>query len=159
MADLVEAVVEDPRWRAMAIDELAQRAARATLLAAGLDPEGCEISLLAADDARISELNAAFRGKPVPTNVLSWPSEERPHPGEPRFLGDVALAYDTCVREAEAAGVAPADHVAHLVAHGILHLLGYDHETDAEADAMEAIERKILEILGLPDPYKPQGRP
>jgi probable rRNA maturation factor len=159
MPDLVEAVVEDSRWRTMAISELATRAANAALQAVGLDPEDCEISLLAADDARIAELNATFRGKPAPTNVLSWPSGEKPRAGEPRFLGDIALAYDTCLREAEARGVDPADHVTHLVAHGVLHLVGYDHETDAEADVMEALETKILERLGLPDPYRFQGRP
>ena len=78
--------------------------------------------------ARIAALNADFRGKPAPTNVLSWPSGEGPAaPGEPRFLGDLALAWETCLAEAEAAGIAPADHVTHLVVHGVLHLVGYDH--------------------------------
>lgn len=156
MADLVEAVVEDPRWEALGIEALAERAARAAVEASGLDAEACEIGLLAADDARIAALNAAFRGKSAPTNVLSWPSGEGPAPpGEARFLGDLALAYETCLAEAEAAGIASADHVTHLVVHGTLHLLGRDHGTDAEAEAMEAMETKILATLGVANPYKP----
>lgn len=155
MADLVEAVVEDPRWEALGIAALAERAARATIAAAGLDAEACEIGLLAADDARIAALNAEFRGKPVPTNVLSWPSGEAPGvPGEARPLGDLALAYETCLREAQEAGTAPADHVTHLVVHGTLHLLGHDHEAEAEAKAMEALETIILATLGVANPYR-----
>jgi probable rRNA maturation factor len=151
---LVEVVIEDPRWEALGLEALAGRAARAALVAAGTDPEGCEIALLAADDARIAALNAEFRGKPVPTNVLSWPSGEGPAaPGEARFLGDLALAYETCMAEAAAAGIAPADHVAHLVAHGALHLLGHDHAEDAEAEAMEALEAKALASMGVANPY------
>lgn len=157
MADpppLVEAVIEDARWAEMDVAALAERAARATLASAGIDPAGCEIGLLAADDARIAGLNAAFRGKAAPTNVLSWPSGGGPvAPGEPRFLGDLALGFETCAREAADAGVAPAHHVTHLVVHGVLHLLGRDHAEDAEAAAMEALETKILVSLGAPDPY------
>ncbi len=156
MPELVEAAVEDPRWEALGVAALAERAARAAVAAAGLDPEHCEIALLAADDARVAALNAAFRGKPAPTNVLSWPSGEGPAaPGEGRFLGDLALAYETCLREAEEAGVAPADHVTHLVVHGTLHLLGRDHASDAEAEEMERLETKILATLGVADPYRP----
>jgi probable rRNA maturation factor len=150
----VEAVVEEPRWEALDLPALANRAAIATLAAAGLDPAACEIGVLAADDARIATLNAAWRGKAGPTNVLSWPSAEGPAaPGEARFLGDLALAYETCAAEAVAASVAPADHVTHLVVHGVLHLLGHDHEDDAEAEAMKALERKVLASLGVADPY------
>lgn len=152
---LVDVVIEDARWEALGLEALAERAARAALAAAGEDPDAGEISLLAADDARVAELNAAFRGKSAPTNVLSWPAEAAPAaPGEPRFWGDLALAYDTCLREAAAAGLEPADHVAHLVVHGALHLLGHDHEDDAEAEAMEALETKILASLGVANPYK-----
>lgn len=152
---LVEAVVEDPRWEALDLEALAERAARAALLGAGQAVAGCEISLLAADDARVAALNAAYRGKSAPTNVLSWPSDEtEPDPDGALFLGDIALAWETCMAEAEAGGIAPADHVTHLVVHGVLHLLGYDHEVEAEADAMEALETKILAGLGVPDPYR-----
>ncbi len=154
-APLVEVVIEDPRWEALDLPALAERAARAALAAAGGDPEGSEIGLLGADDARIAALNAAFRGKAAPTNVLSWPSGEGPAaPGEARFLGDLALAWETCRAEAEAAGIAPADHVTHLVVHGVLHLLGHDHADDAEAEAMEALETKILASLGVANPYR-----
>jgi len=150
---LVETVVEDPRWGALGVEALAERAARAAVAAAGVDPDGCEIALLAADDARVAALNAAFRGKAAATNVLSWPSGETAAPGEARFLGDMALAYETCLAEAAATGVPPADHVTHLVVHGVLHLLGHDHETDAEAEAMEALETKVLASLGVANPY------
>jgi probable rRNA maturation factor len=161
MAELVEVVVEDPRWSEAGVEAVAERAAAAALTAAGRDPELHEIGLLACDDARIAALNAEFRGKPTPTNVLSWPAfagqppEEPPGlPGEgPLFLGDLALAYDTCLREAEAAGVPLADHVAHLVVHGVLHLLGHDHGDDAEAEAMEDLESKVLARLGVANPY------
>jgi probable rRNA maturation factor len=161
MAELVEVVVEDPRWAEAGVESVAERAAAAALTAAGRDPELHEIGLLACDDARVAALNAEFRGKPTPTNVLSWPAfagqapEEPPGlPGEgPLFLGDLALAYDTCLREAEAAGVPLADHVAHLVVHGVLHLLGHDHGDDAEAEAMEDLESKVLATLGVANPY------
>jgi probable rRNA maturation factor len=151
---IVEVVLEDERWTELEIDALAERAARAALLGAGVAPERCEISLLAADDARVAALNAAFRGKAEATNVLSWPAGAGGgDDGERAFLGDVALAWETCMREADAAGVPRPDHVAHLVVHGVLHLLGHDHEGDAEAEAMEATEAKILASLGVADPY------
>ena len=161
MAELVDIVIEDPRWSEAEIGAVAERAAAAALTASGRDPELHEIGLLACDDARIATLNAEFRGTPAATNVLSWPAfagqapEEPPGlPGEgPLFLGDLALAYDTCLREAEAAGVPLADHVAHLVVHGVLHLLGHDHGDDAEAEAMEDLETKALATLGVANPY------
>ena len=163
MLEPVEVLVEDARWGDAGIGAIAERAARAALVAVGRDPELHEIGVLACDDARIAALNAEFRGKAVPTNVLSWPAfagqapEEPPGlPGEgPLFLGDLALAYDTCLREAEAAGVPLADHVAHLVVHGVLHLLGHDHADDAEAEAMEDLESKVLATLGVANPYSP----
>lgn len=167
MPEVVETVVEDPRWEAAGIDLVAERAARAALVAVARDPELHEIGLLACDDARIAALNADFRGKPQPTNVLSWPAfdgaapDEPPGlPGEgPLFIGDIALAYDTCAREAAAAGVTLADHAAHLVVHGTLHLLGHDHAADDEAETMEAIESKALATMGIADPYSREERP
>jgi probable rRNA maturation factor len=164
--DALDVVFEDNRWETLAFEPLCQSAAVVTLTHLGLDPTEAEVTVLACDDARIAELNADFRGKPRPTNVLSWPAEERAadQPGavpllpEPSFdgaleLGDIAISYDTCAREAEAAGKPMADHVTHLMVHGLLHLLGYDHENDADATLMEKIEVEILGKLGIDDPY------
>jgi probable rRNA maturation factor len=167
MEPLVDTLTEDARWEGFGLADLAERAARETLLALRLLPEGFEISLLGCSDARIAELNADFRGKPQPTNVLSWPSEERgaeadggqpdrPHPGEPGMpeeLGDIAIAWETCAREAAEGGKTPEDHVTHLIVHATLHLLGYDHVRELDAALMEACEVRILARLGLPDPY------
>ncbi|MFO1142122.1 MAG: rRNA maturation RNase YbeY [Amaricoccus sp.] len=161
MPEVVEAVVEDPRWEAAGIVAVAERAARAALVVAGRDPELHEVGLLAADDARIAALNGEFRGKAAPTNVLSWPAfagpvpEEPPGlPGEgPLFIGDVALGYETCAREAEEAQIPLTEHAAHLVVHAVLHLLGHDHAEDAEAESMEALEAKALASMGVANPY------
>lgn len=162
----VEVMIEDERWEAVGLEALADEAVRAVLTAVGRDPECHEISLLACDDARIAELNAAFRGKAVATNVLSWPSFSGvvPEPesggtGEALFLGDLALAYETCAAEAAAGGRPFEAHLRHLVVHGVLHLLGHDHESDAEAEEMEALEAKILARMGVPDPYDWIARP
>lgn len=152
----VEVILEDQRWAGIRLGEVAGAAARATLEALGRDPDAHEISLLGCDDARITQLNGQFREKPRPTNVLSWPSGEVgvPEEGEdPVFLGDMALAYETCAAEADAAELALSAHVTHLVVHGVLHLLGYDHDDDEQASDMEAIEVKILASLGIGNPY------
>ena len=160
----VEVVIEDDRWTEAGLEELAGRAADATLAHLGLDPAAWEIAVLACDDARIAALNADFRGKPRPTNVLSWPAEERaadapgaapasPSADEGPELGDIALAFETCAREAAEAGRPLGAHVSHLVVHGTLHLLGYDHVRDAAAELMERIEVEVLASLGIPDPY------
>jgi probable rRNA maturation factor len=165
---VVDLVLEDARWEIAGIAAIADRAVPAVLDAAGLDPAAHELSLLATDDARVAELNRAFRGIDAPTNVLSWPAFAAADPdamrgalagalvppGEPVFLGDVALAYETCVREAAAEGKPLGDHAAHLIVHGVLHLVGHDHEEDAAAERMEALERKTLALLGVPDPYR-----
>lgn len=136
--------------------------ARRTLEAAcpGIGPAG--ISILLADDAAIHALNRTWRGKDSPTNVLSFPATETaegdlPEPefaGVPLELGDIALAYETCERESGTQGKRFADHVAHLVLHGVLHLLGYDHLDEDEAQRMEALEIRILAGLGIADPYE-----
>jgi probable rRNA maturation factor len=111
------------------------------------DGHGAELSLAFTDDTRIHRLNKDFRGKDRPTNVLSFPQESGP------LLGDVILAAETVHREAALAGKPLEDHMAHLIIHGFLHLLGYDHEADADAEAMEALERAALMRLGISDPY------
>lgn len=160
-------IIEDARWEALDLDSLAAKAIGAALADRGLDPDGCEVTVLACDDDRIAVLNGDFRDKPVPTNVLSWPAEDRapgtpgdiPRPPRPGIdglceLGDIAISYDTCDREAQAARRPMSEHVAHLLVHGVLHLLGYDHETDADAALMEGLEVKILGKMGLDDPYR-----
>jgi probable rRNA maturation factor len=171
---LVEALVEDGRWEELGLAALAERAARATLARLGLEPDFYEISLLACSDKRIAELNEDFRGKPQPTNVLSWPSEERsarragemphlpaPQPPLPVGLGDVALAWETCQREAREAGRPLEHHALHLLVHGTLHLLGFDHDRDRDAELMEGLETEILRELGVADPHAPvaEGAP
>jgi probable rRNA maturation factor len=106
------------------------------------------VILLASDDA-VRELNASYRGQDKATNVLSFPAPPNPA----GHLGDIALAYGVCATEARTQGKPLADHLSHLVAHGVLHLLGYDHETDGDAEVMEDLERAILTPLGIPDPY------
>ena len=167
MSGIVDIVIEDARWEAFGLEALAERACAAALQGAGLGAEGYSVVLMGCDDARIALLNADFRGKPQPTNVLSWPSEERaaetagaspeqPEPGDsddPCELGDIAIAWETCLREAEEQGKPMQDHVTHLVVHGLLHCLGYDHVENADASLMEGLEVEILASLGLPDPY------
>ncbi len=162
---LTDTIIEDDRWQALDFAALAEEAAQATLAHLGIAAEDWEIAVLACDDARIAALNADFRDKAGATNVLSWPSEERsaeepgglPEPPEPGFdpeLGDIAIAYDTCAREAEDAGKPMAEHVTHLVVHGVLHLLGYDHIRDKDATLMEGLETAILGKMGIADPYR-----
>jgi probable rRNA maturation factor len=167
MEPLVDTLTEDARWETAGLSALADRAAAAVCDDLGLAPSGFQISLLGCDDARIAALNADFRGKAQPTNVLSWPAEDlaadtpgaepaRPLPGDPAdpwVLGDIAIAWETCKAEAAAAGKPLADHATHLLVHGILHLVGYDHQTEPDAALMEGIETRILARLGLPDPY------
>jgi probable rRNA maturation factor len=144
----VEVLVEAEDWASCLADVsgLAARAAEAALSAA--DARG-GLAVLLADDDRLAGLNAAFRGRSGPTNVLSFPAPANPE----GWLGDVALAFGTCLREAEAQDKRLEHHLQHLVAHGVLHLVGYDHETESEASAMEGLEVMILAGLGAPDPY------
>ena len=167
MEPLVDTVIEDARWAALGLDSLAERAARAALADLGLQAEGFSLCVMGCDDARIAVLNADFRGKPRPTNVLSWPSDERaaefvgespelpaPRPADdPLHLGDIAIAYEICEREAAEQKKSLSDHVTHLLVHGLLHLLGYDHIEDEDAALMEGIETRTLATLGIADPY------
>ncbi len=111
------------------------------------------LTILLADDETIQDLNARFRGKDAPTNVLSFPAPATAQP----HLGDIGLAYGVCAREAVEQGKLLAHHLMHLTAHGVLHLLGYDHDCDADAEVMEGLERDILSALGVPDPYASDG--
>lgn len=160
----VDVVIEDARWSEVNIEALAETATDAALDGLGLEPSVFEVSLLACDDTRIAALNTDFRAKPQPTNVLSWPSDERsamaegeapvaPALPQDAELGDIAISYDTCAAEADAAGKPFADHVTHLIVHGTLHLLGYDHIREGDAALMENLEVEILGNLGISDPY------
>lgn len=157
----IEIEVEDDAWTATLPDcaAIVERAADAALSSPPLweggegDKGGGGITILLTDDAAIRQLNADFRGKDAPTNVLSFPAAATAWP----HLGDIALAYGVCAREAGAQHKSLDHHLMHLTVHGVLHLLGYDHHTDAEAEAMEGVERAILSKLGVSDPYAPPG--
>ena len=150
MEDELETIIEAEAWE-MALPDAEALAARVFAAARAREPRLMgSAALLLTGDAAVRDLNARFRGKDAPTNVLSFPSDE-PAPG---FLGDIALGYETCARETREKGVTLADHAAHLIAHGLLHLVGYDHIEDADAEEMERLETEILAGLGVSDPYR-----
>jgi probable rRNA maturation factor len=155
----VDVAVEAPGWAdaVPGAEALAERAARAAAEAAGGVPAaGAELSVVLSDDAAVRALNRDWRGKDRPTNVLSFPQAEESvtiAEGFPILLGDVVLALETCAREAEEQGRPIADHVAHLVVHGVLHLMGHTHDDDGPALRMEALERVVLASMGIADPY------
>jgi probable rRNA maturation factor len=141
-------LVEDPKWRthrglAARLTTAAEAARKAVRLKGAF-------TILLANDRKLRALNRDFRGKDKPTNVLSFPSADG-------YAGDIALAYGVTRKEAKAAGKTMADHATHLVVHGVLHLAGHDHERPKEARAMESLEVKILERLGIADPYAIPG--
>ncbi|QPH55213.1 rRNA maturation RNase YbeY [Pontivivens ytuae] len=161
----LDIVIEDERWQAHPLTRWAETGTRLALDAARV-PEGYEIVVMACDDPRIAALNAEFRGKAKPTNVLSWPAHDlaplvpgeapaKPPPpdGFDDALGDIALSLDTLTREATEQEKPLEHHAIHLILHATLHLLGYDHETDADAALMERIETAALASIGIPDPY------
>ena len=160
----LDAAIEDP-WPAGEWEALASRATEAAgKVAPELANPRLSTSLLFTSDAEIHALNREWRGRDKPTNVLSFPMLTREQmlalgaEGPPELLGDIALAYETCAREAADKGIALRDHAAHLIVHGMLHLCGYDHETSPEeAEAMEALEIEALALLGIANPYTDQN--
>lgn len=170
---LVDLIVEEPGWTEELPDlaALADAAARAALAEQGLDAASWTIGLLACDDGRIAALNRDFRGRDRATNVLSWPAFALA-PGQPgarppsppesgpglqsglrRPLGDVAIALQTTRREAAESATHLKDYAVHLMLHGCLHLLGFDHQTDEDAEMMEGIETRALARMGVTNPY------
>jgi probable rRNA maturation factor len=142
-------VVEDPNWRrSRGLPKKLIAAAEAGLRASGL-PRAARFTILLTDDARLRDLNHAFRGKDKATNVLSFPAASN----DEGHAGDIAVAYGVTHAEAKAADKSLADHASHLVVHGVLHLAGFDHEKPRAAEKMEGLEVKILSRLGIADPY------
>ncbi len=151
----LDIMIEEGEWEGIPdVEALARKAAEAALAVSDEADGDFDVSVMLTDDAQIRELNRTWRGKDKPTNVLSFPAPEQPGATGPRHLGDIALAYETLMRESEEESKELAHHFAHLIVHGVLHLLGYDHEVEAEAEVMEALEVKALASLGIADPYR-----
>ena len=149
---MVEVVTDTPAWQSHGItDELVRHAMSALWAQLSDGITRSEVTVLLSDDARIRDLNIQFRQKDMATNVLSFPS------GDDEYIGDIALAFETVVREASELGVTVHNHVTHLVIHGALHLLGHDHENEEEAQEMERIEVLVLKDLGIKNPYIENG--
>jgi probable rRNA maturation factor len=150
----IEITVNAPGWEAIAdLEGLATRAVRASCSVSGARlASGGEVAITFCDDAAIRALNAQWRQRDAATNVLSFPTPGRLE--EKLLLGDIVIAHETVAREALEQGKGFEDHTAHMIIHGFLHLIGYDHETPEEADVMEGLERRIAAALGLSDPYE-----
>lgn len=167
-APTVDVVIDDPRWHETDLLDRASEAVGLALSFAGIAMREVEVAILASTDAHVSTLNAQFRGKSGATNVLSWPAldlfPEAPGappgtdiPSDPHgatSLGDIALAYETVAAEATAAQIPLNAHISHLILHACLHLLGYDHQTEADARRMEDLEVQALASIGIASPYR-----
>ena len=143
--------VANARWESLG--DMDALAARVLGLASGRLKQGGEIAVLLTDDAEMHALNRQWRGMDKPTDVLSFPSGQPKIPEQPQYLGDIAISYDIAVKDAEALGRPVEAHVSHLLIHGFLHLIGYDHIEPEDARVMEPLEAEILAGLGWPDPY------
>ena len=155
----IDVVVQSSLWSGLpdAEDTVREAITAASSLCDAV-PIECEVAVVLTDDAQIRALNKQWRGIDRPTNVLSFPTPDAAAPADaPRILGDIVIAYEYLGREATLEGKAPLAHLAHLCVHGFLHLLGYDHVTDDEAELMERLEVRVLALLGLPDPYAKAG--
>jgi probable rRNA maturation factor len=153
----VAILIEAEAWRMLPEAQDIVRRAIACAVASGVEIRyrNAELSVLLCDDETITRLNSQWRGQQKPTNVLSFPAPPRhgAAPDEQIPLGDIAIAYETLAREAKENGATVSGHLSHLVVHGFLHLLGYDHHTDDEAERMERLERDVLARMGVADPY------
>lgn len=152
---VIEILCEHESWGTVAgLEERIERAVSAALAASGVRLlETAEVAILLTDDAAVRALNAAWRGKDMATNVLSFPAAEGARLATSPMIGDIAVAFETCQREAQAEGKSLGDHAVHLAVHGALHLVGFDHEADEDAERMERLERQVLASLGIADPY------
>jgi len=150
----IDIQVQSPLWDRQAAAAQTVRDAIAAAAAAIAAPSG-EVSVVLTDDASIQKLNSDWRGIDKPTNVLSFPAAKA---GGTPFLGDIVIAYETLVRECADEDRVFLHHLAHLTVHGFLHLIGYDHQIDSDADAMEGIESKIMQAMKMPDPYLARDR-
>ena len=151
----IDILIDDDAWLALPEREALARRATGAVFAVLEAPEpDCELSILFTGDAAMAELNRAWRGKAGPTNILSFPAASAVQTGQPRALGDLVLAAGVVTAEAAAQAKPLANHTAHLIIHGLLHLLGHDHADDATGEAMERLEVKAMARLGLPDPYE-----
>jgi len=151
----IDVLVDSDRWGEPAKAGSTVRRAVAQA-AAFASTTGSELAIVLTDDSAVRQLNRLWRGIDAATNVLSFPSKRAAD--EPLHLGDIVLAYETIAREAGAEGKPFAHHLAHLAVHGFLHLIGYDHANDSDAETMEQTERKILRCLNIPDPYRAPGK-
>ena len=151
----VDVLVLDERWAEIGDPQAVTRLSVEAALSVVAERQSgdVEVSVALADDATVQALNRDWRGKDYPTNVLSFPAPSTRTPG-PRVLGDIALAYETVARESRDENKLFADHAVHLLVHGTLHLLGYDHESDSDAAVMEALEVEALARVGVADPYR-----
>jgi len=154
----IEIIVRSALWKKRrTAQSVVKKAVLAAAKAASTAP--AELAIVLSNDSTIQALNRDWRGKNAPTNVLSFPAGPRPGGGKSRapspYIGDIVIAYQTTAREAVAEGKRFDHHLAHLAVHGFLHLLGYDHENDRDAEKMESLERRILARLAVPDPYAP----
>jgi probable rRNA maturation factor len=155
---ITEVLVVADCWQAEPDAEaVVHRAIAAAAESVDADVGDAELAVMLTDDAGIRTLNSNWRGIDKPTNVLSFPALQPTGPAgsddAPRMLGDIAIAFETTRKEADDEQKPFDHHLSHLAVHGFLHLIGYDHEKDGEAEAMEALERQILAQLGIPDPY------
>jgi probable rRNA maturation factor len=156
----IDVISRSSRWQNQKrAESIVKEAVFAAAKAVSTPP--AELAIVLADDSAIRALNRKWRGRNAPTNVLSFPAAETPGRGGNRagtspYIGDIVIAYQTTAREAAAEGKPFQHHLTHLAVHGFLHLLGYDHENDREAEVMEALERRILKQLAVPDPYAPR---
>jgi len=151
----IDVIVASPSWQEPKKAEAAVRRAVGRAAASALSTSGTELAIVLADDSAIRLLNRDWRDVDAATNVLSFPGADT----RGGHLGDIVLAFETITREARAEKKPFAHHLAHLAVHGFLHLIGYDHDRDSDAETMERTEREILRQLAIPDPYRPRAKP